>query len=110
MAENKFGSDALNVFDGKSFSYVYENDWAFTNVFEGATRISVVEGRGTLREHVEIRRVGPDAYFIAWIDDEMGALTQLVDLAAKTLLVSVPIEGKIEVWTGTITAFDDANA
>lgn len=57
---------------------------------------------------MEVRRVGPDAYFIAWIDDEMGALTQLVDLVDKTRLVSVPIEGKIEVWKGTITAFHDA--
>lgn len=110
MAENQFGEDALGVFNRKTFSYVYENDWAFTNVFDGATRISEVEGRGTLREQVEIRAVAPETYFIAWIDEEMGPITQLVDLAAKTLLASVPIEGKLEVWKGRITAFEGADA
>lgn len=110
MAEKQFGSDALDAFDGKTISYVYENEWAFTNVFDGATRITKVEGRGTLREHIEIRAVAPNTYFIAWIDDEMGAITQLVDLTARTLLASVPVDGKIEVWKATITAFGNANA
>ncbi len=109
MAEEQFGSDALHAFNGKTFSYVYENQWAFTNVFDGATRITEVEGRGTLREKVEVRAVAPNTYFIAWIDEEMGAITQLVDLAARTLLASVPVHGKLEVWKGTITAFGDAN-
>lgn len=110
MSPNSFGADALAVFDGMTLSYVYENDWAFTNVFEGATRITEVEGRGTLREHVEIRRVAADSYFIAWVDDEMGPITQLVDLAAKTLLVSVLMDGKTEIWRGTITAYEGRSA
>lgn len=110
MAEEQFGSDAVDAFNGKTISYVYENEWAFTNVFDSATRITKVEGRGTLHEQVEIRIVAPDTYFIAWIDEEMGAITQLVDLAARTLLASVPVDGKLEVWKGTITAFGDAKA
>lgn len=110
MAEEQFGSDALYTFNGKTISYVYENDWAFTNVFDGSTRITKVEGRGTLREHIEIRAVAPNTYFIAWVDEEMGPITQLVDLTAQTLLASVPVDGKVEVWKATITAFGDADA
>lgn len=110
MPEYSFGANALDVFNGKKLSYTYENDWAFTNRFDGSTRITEVEGRGTLHEQIEIRWVSADKYYIAWIDEEMGPITQLVDLAAKTLLVSLSMEGKIEVWKGTITAFGSADA
>ncbi|MGH1346318.1 MAG: hypothetical protein ACRBN8_32425 [Nannocystales bacterium] len=110
MAENELGRDALEVFNGKKLSYTYENGWAFTNVFDGSTRITEVEGRGTLRERVAIRYVAPQTYFITWTDDEMGPITQVIDLQARTLIAAVPVDGNIEVWTSTVTAFEDAGA
>ena len=104
------GRSAVDVFDGKTLSYTYENDWAFTNVFDGTTRVSEVEGRGTLRETVDIRRIGTHTYYIAWIDDEMGPLSQVVDLETRTLMAAVPIDGVNQVWLGTITAFGEVKS
>ncbi|MEM6294187.1 MAG: hypothetical protein AAGA54_23105 [Myxococcota bacterium] len=102
------GRSAVSVFDGKTLSYTYENDWVFTNVFDGTTRISEVEGRGTLRETVDIRRIGAHTYFIAWIDDEMGPLSQVIDLESRTLMAAVPVDGVNQVWVGTVTDFAEA--
>lgn len=105
----QFGSDALGVFDKKTISYTYENGWQFTNVFDGATRITDTDARGTLREHVEIRHIAAQTYCVGWTDDEMGPISQVIDLNARVLLAAVPIEGKIEMWTATITDFGDAS-
>ena len=105
---SQFGSDALAVFDKKTISYTYENGWQFTNVFDGATRITDTEARGTLREHVEIRHIAGQTYYVGWTDEEMGPISQVIDLEAKVLLAAVPIEGKVEMWTASITAYGDA--
>lgn len=98
--------DAISVFDHRTLSYSYENGWAFTNFFEGHTRVSTVEGRGELREQIEITELRPNLFFAAWIDDEMGALSQIIDLENMTVEVAIPMNGAIEIWHGTITAFD----
>ena len=105
MSENPLGP-AIDVFDGRTFSYVYENGWDFTNYFEGDLRISNVEGRGELRETVVVTHAGPDLCYIAWEDAEMGLISQVVDLANRTGQASVLIDGNVAIWPGTITAFD----
>jgi hypothetical protein len=66
-------SDPISAFDGKSISYTYDNNWSFTNTFEGHLRTSQVP-RGTLREHVEVVQLRDGLFFASWIDDEMGLL------------------------------------
>ena len=101
-------NDAISVFDQKSLSYTYENNgWSFTNYFDGHTRISEVEGRGTLHEIVAVTEAADGIYFLTWEDEEMGPLTQLIDLSNKRIFAAVPWEGKMEIWPGTITSFTE---
>lgn len=100
--------DAISIFDQKSLSYTYENNgWSFTNYFDGHTRISEMETRGTLRELVTVIEVSESVYFLTWEDEEMGALTQLIDLPKKRIYASVPWNGKMEIWPANITEFCD---
>ncbi len=99
-------TDALSRFNQMSLSYTYENNgWSFTNFFDGGIRISEMASRGTLRETITIEELRDEIYMITWEDEEMGVITQIVDLPKKRLLAAVPWEGKIEVWPATITAF-----
>ncbi len=84
-------SDAISVFDGKSISYTYDNGWSFTNQFEGNLRISHVP-RGELREQVEIEQLREGLFFISWVDDEMGLLTQIIDFENNTVLAAIPTD------------------
>jgi hypothetical protein len=78
--------DPIASFTKKTISYTYDNEWSFTNTFEGHTRISVVPRRGELREHVEMRELRPGLFLASWIDDEMGLLAQIIDLENGTVL------------------------
>lgn len=98
-------TDAIKKFDGMSLSYTYENDWEFTNYFEGTTRITEVGARGILHETMAIEKLRDGIYMISWEDAEMGYITQVFDLPNKTMLASVPIEGKIEIWKAVVTQF-----
>lgn len=99
-------NDAISVFDQMSLSYTYENNgWSFTNFFDGYIRISEVDGRGTLREVVNVIEVSNGIYFLTWEDEEMGALTQLINLPENRIFVAVPWEGKMEIWPAIITDF-----
>lgn len=101
-------TDAESHFNKKSFSYTYENNgWSFTNYFEGNIRISEMESRGTLRENVNIEELRDGIYVIAWEDEEMGPITQIIDFSKQQILAAVPWEGKVEIWPAKITAFID---
>lgn len=92
--------------DKKSLSYTYENkSWSFTNYFEGKTRISEMESLSPLQETVSIEELRDGVYVIAWEDEEMGPITQLVDFPTQRILAAVPWEGKVEIWSTKITAF-----
>jgi hypothetical protein len=98
--------DAMSIFDQMSLSYTYENNgWSFTNFFDGYMRISEMESRGTLREIVTVVEISEGVYFLTWEDEEMGALTQLIDLPGNRIYASVPWNGKMEIWPGVITEF-----
>lgn len=99
-------TDALKKFNEMTLSYTYDNEWAFTNYFEGSTRITEVEVRGRLQETVAIEELRDEIYMISWEDAEMGYITQVVDLPNKRLLASVPIDGKLEIWPAVITQFE----
>lgn len=101
-------SDPIATFDKKSISYTYDNGWSFTNTFEGHTRVSVVPRRGELREHVEMRELRPNLYFVSWIDGEMGLLAQIIDLENRTVLAAIPVENdeRTEIISAAITRFD----
>lgn len=99
-------TDATARFDQMSLSYTYENNgWSFTNFFEGNTRISEMASRGTLRETVSIEALRDEVYVIAWEDEEMGTITQVVDLPEQRILAAVPWDGKVEIWPAKITVF-----
>ena len=99
-------TDAQAHFEKKSLSYTYENnDWSFTNYFEGNIRISEMEARGTLHESVIIEELRYEIYVITWEDEEMGPITQVIDFPQQRILAAVPWEGKIEIWPAKITAF-----
>lgn len=99
-------TDALSRFDQMSLSYTYENNgWSFTNYFDGSIRISELESRGTLRETVTIEELRDDVYMIAWVDEEMGPISQVVDLSMQRILAAVPWEGSVEIWPAKISAF-----
>lgn len=100
-------TNPIEYFNGKRFSYVYDNGWEFTNLFEGTLRISVVEGRGELRERMSFAHLGERRFFIAWEDEEMGPISQVVDFSTNTLWAALKWEGQVEVWRATITAFED---
>lgn len=100
------GTSAIDVFDGKSLSYTYDNGKQFTNTFDGNIRTSVVK-RGTLHEKVIAQHLGDERYFMVWEDDNLGMLVQIIDLRARTVRVAVPIPGDPQVWTAKITAFED---
>lgn len=104
-AEAIVGTDALEVFDGKTLSYTYGNGKQFTNTFEGNIRTSVVK-RGTLHEKVTAQHLGEDRYLMVWEDDNMGMVVQVIDLRARTVRAAVPIPGGPQIWTADITAFD----
>lgn len=98
--------NALAHFDKKTFSYTYtNNEWSFTNYFEGDLRISEVGERGTLREKVTIVEYPNEVFIITWEDEEMGPITQVVDFKSKTLICAIKWEGKMEIWPGVITEF-----
>jgi phenolic acid decarboxylase len=97
-------SSAIDVFDQRTLSYTYDNGWEFTNFFEGNLRTSTVEGRGELRETVVVTKTGKDLYFVAWEDDEMGLITQIIDLGNNTLQAAVLLEGNVDIWSGKITS------
>lgn len=100
--------DAVDFFDQKTFSYTYtNNNWSFTNYFEGVLRISDVGGdRGILRETVAIVESAPNIYVITWEDEQMGPITQVVDFNTNTLVAAIKIEGKMEIWPADITSFN----
>lgn len=104
-AASLVGTDAIDVFDGKTLRYTYDNGKQFTNTFEGNVRTSVVK-RGTLHETVIAQHLGDDRYLMVWEDDNMGMVVQVIDLRARTVRAAVPISGSPQVWTATITAFD----
>ena len=98
--------DAISVFDQKLLSYTYENNgWSFTNYFDGHIRISEVENRGILREIVTVTETSEGIYFLTWEDEEMGSLTQLIDIPKKRIFAAVPWDGKMEIWPGVISSF-----
>lgn len=98
--------DAVAKFNEMSLAYTYDNNgWAFTNYFEGTNRISELEVRGTLNETVAIEELRDEIYMITWEDEEMGYITQMIDLPNKKMIASIPIEGKLEIWPATITDF-----
>jgi len=105
------GSDAIEDFDGKTISYTYDNGWSFTNTFHGTVRHSSVP-RGELREEVQIKRLRDGLYFVSWIDDEMGLLSQIIDYETNTVLAAVPVEGQLrtEVLRADLTAPQDASS
>ena len=98
--------NAISKFDKKTFTYTYtNNNWSFTNYFEGNLRISEVGERGTLRETVAICEYPDEVYVITWEDEEMGPITQVVNFKDNTLLCAVKWDGKMELWPGVITEF-----
>ncbi len=98
--------NAIAKFDQKTFTYTYtNNDWSFTNYFEGDLRISEVGARGTLREKVKIVEYPDEVYVITWEYDEMGPITQVVDFKTNTLCCAIKWEGRMEIWPGVITEF-----
>ena len=99
--------DAIAHFDGKKFSYTFENGWAFTNHFRGSLRVSHMESRGELRETVAIRKLAPQRFLIGWVDEEMGPITQMVDFEINTIWVSVFYEDKSQIWSGVISDFSE---
>lgn len=103
-ADAVVGTNAIDVFDGKTLSYTYGNGKQFTNTFEGNIRTSVVK-RGTLHETVVAQHLGEDRYLMVWEDDNMGMVVQVIDLRARTVRAAVPIPGGPQVWTANITAF-----
>jgi len=102
--------NAVDHFNGKKFSYVYDNGWEFTNFFQGNLRVSEMEKRGVLRETVEIASVGMDCFVIAWVDEEMGPITQYVDFSKKELLCTVFYEEKMQIWKGKVTEFENGTS
>lgn len=98
-------NEAVAHFDGKTLSYVYENGWEFTNFFHGTLRVSQMEKRGELRETIEFSKLSKDSYLLAWVDEEMGPITQLVDFATKVIWATVFYEGKMQIWPGKIIDF-----
>ena len=98
--------NALSKFDKKTFTYTYtNNNWSFTNYFDGNLRISEVGTRGTLREIVTISEYPAEVFVIAWEDEEMGPITQVVNFKDNTLVCTIKWEGKLEIWPGIITEF-----
>ncbi|MFT5502575.1 MAG: hypothetical protein ACI845_003791 [Gammaproteobacteria bacterium] len=98
--------DAISTFGQKSLSYTYENNGgSFTNFFDGHTRISELESRGTLHAVVSVIEVADGVYFLTWEDEEMGALTQLIDLPGKRIFATVLWKEKMEIWPAVITEF-----
>lgn len=104
-SESIVGTNAIEVFDGKTLSYTYDNGKQFTNTFAGNVRTSVVK-RGTLHETVIAQHLGEDRYLMVWEDDNMGMVVQIIDLRARTVRAAVPISGSPQVWTANITAFE----
>jgi len=100
--------DPIASFDTKTISYTYDNGWSFTNKFDGHTRISVVPGRGELREQVQMRELRPGLFLASWIDEEMGLLAQIIDLENGTVLAAIPVEDDTgtQIISGTISSFD----
>lgn len=97
---------AVEFFNKMSLSYTYDNNgWSFTNYFDGTTRISELEARGTLHETVAIEQLRENVYVIAWEDEEMGPMSQLVDMEQEIILAAIPWEGKVEIWPAKITSF-----
>ncbi len=96
--------DPISVLDGRTISYTYDNGWSFTNTFDGHLRISRVS-RGELREHVEITELRDGLFFVSWIDDEMGLLSQIIDFEADTVLAAIPVDGepRTQILAGHIT-------
>ena len=84
-------SDPVDVFDGKTISYTYDNGWAFTNTFDGHLRVSDVP-RGVLREHVEMVQIRDEQFLLSWIDDEMGLIAQIIDFETETVLAAIPVD------------------
>lgn len=105
MPELRSEPDALAVFDGRTLSYTYDNGWAFTNRFEGELRVSPMDGK-ILREEITVTEAAPKTYFIAWEDEHMGLIAQVVNLNDETVQVAVMHEGRVQVWKGKITAFE----
>lgn len=99
------GTTAIDIFDGKTLSYTYDNGKQFTNTFEGNIRTSVVK-RGTLHEKVAAQHLGGDRYLMVWEDDNMGMVVQVIDLRARTVRAAVPIPGGPQIWTANITVFE----
>jgi phenolic acid decarboxylase len=97
-------SDGIASFDKTTISYTYDNGWSFTNTFDGHLRISHVP-RGELREHVEITKLRDGLFFVSWIDDEMGLLSQIIDFETDTVLAAIPVDGepRTQILTGQIT-------
>ena len=99
-------SDPIANFDQKTISYTYDNGWSFTNTFAGHLRISEVEGRGELRERIEMVELRPGLFFASWIDDEMGLLAQTIDVTNGQVYAAIPADGDAgtEILRGTLTA------
>lgn len=104
-ADPVVGTNAIDVFDGKTLSYTYGNGKHFTNTFDGNIRTSVVK-RGTLHEKVIAQHLGDDRYLMVWNDDNMGMIVQVIDLRARTVRAAVPISGEPQVWVAEISAFE----
>ena len=102
-------SDPIARFDGKTISYTYNNGWDFSNTFEGNIRVTHSPRRGELREPVQIRELRPDLFLVSWVDGEMGALAQIIDLENGTVLATIPSEDEpnaTEIISATISSFD----
>lgn len=97
--------EAVRFFDDMTISYTYENGWGFTNYFKGTLRITEVAARGILHEEMNIQELRDGIYMISWEDEERGFITQVIDIPNRKLMASVPIDGKVEIWSATITQF-----
>lgn len=102
-------NDPIDYFNQKTLSYTYENGWSFSNFFDGLTRITEVASRGVLHETMSMRAVEDEVFIVAWRDEEMGPISQLIDMRKRELYASVLWEGEMQIWKAEITAFNDAS-
>ena len=57
------------------------------------------------QSHVEITKLRDGLFFVSWIDDEMGLLSQIIDFETDTVLAAIPVDGepRTQILTGQIT-------
>jgi len=58
---------------------------------------------------MSMRAVEDEVFIVAWRDEEMGPISQLIDMRKRELYASVLWEGEMQIWKAEITAFNDAS-